>query len=147
MNRQEIDEFLKEALVGRLGTSNNSQPYVVPINFVYDSERIFFHSKMKGMKINNIRDNKKVCFEIDELKEIITAERACDYTVRSRSVIVFGTTELIDSIPEKMKILNKIIAKYSPGIPKSINESDVKSLVIGEIKIESIKGKKKNWVS
>ena len=147
MNKQEIDEFLQEALIGRLGTTNKDQPYVVPINFVYDAESVFFHSKLKGLKINNIRDNKKVCFEIDELKEIISAERACDFTVRSRSVIIFGTTVLIDSITEKMRILNKIMKKYSPGVPKHFNKSEVQSLVIVEIKIESINGKKKNWVN
>jgi nitroimidazol reductase NimA-like FMN-containing flavoprotein (pyridoxamine 5'-phosphate oxidase superfamily) len=144
MDRQEIEKFLKEAPVGRLGTVHNHQPYVVPLNFVYEGNQIFFHSKRKGMKITNIRENEKVCFEIDEFKGIIAADKACEFTVRARSVIALGTAKLIEDIQEKMKILEKIVEKYSPGTPKPFEESEIKSIIIGEIKIETMEGKNKN---
>ena len=86
MDRQEIEKFLREAPVGRLGTAHDHQPYVVPLNFVYDGNRIYFHSKKKGMKITHIRENEKVCFEIDEFKGIITADKACATVARTRGL-------------------------------------------------------------
>ena len=50
-NRQLIDEIISQALVCRLGLCRDNQPYVVPLNFGYDGQRLYFHSAQKGMKI------------------------------------------------------------------------------------------------
>lgn len=144
MNRQEIDKFLKAALVGRLGTAYEQQPYIVPLNFLYHEGKIYFHSR-KGKKITNLRANEKVCFEIDEFKGIISADTACNFSVRARSVIAFGKANLVEDPLQKLRILEKLVEKYSPEDPKPINKSEVNSVIIGEIQIESVKGKKKHW--
>jgi len=144
MDRQEAENFLKKAPVGRLATVNEGQPYIVPLNFLFQEGKIFFHSKKKGKKITNIRKNENVCFEIDEFKEIISADRACEFTVRARSVIIYGKTKLIEDPQEKVKILEKLVEKYSLGKAKPFNESEVRSIIIGEIMIESMEGKNKN---
>jgi len=144
MDRQEIEEFLKEAPVGRLGTVYEQQPYIVPLNFLYHEGKIYFHGK-SGKKITNLKSNNKVCFEIDEFKEIISADTACQFTVRARSVITIGKTRLIEEPKEKLRILKKFMEKYSPGDQKSFNESQIRSVIVGEIQIETMEGKKKHW--
>ncbi|MFX0198653.1 MAG: pyridoxamine 5'-phosphate oxidase family protein [Candidatus Hodarchaeota archaeon] len=144
MDRQEIEEFLKEAPIGRLGTVYEQQPYIVPINFLYHEGKIYFHGK-NGKKITNLKSNNKVCFEIDEFKEILSADTACQFTVRARSVITIGKVKFIEEPMEKQRILEKFMAKYSPGGPKSFNESQIRSVIIGEIQIETMEGKKKYW--
>ena len=71
----EVEELLSNALVGRLGTCFNNIPYITPVNFVYDNNKIYFHSADEGRKIENIKHNQHVCFETDEMISIIPGMR------------------------------------------------------------------------
>jgi nitroimidazol reductase NimA-like FMN-containing flavoprotein (pyridoxamine 5'-phosphate oxidase superfamily) len=77
----EIDEFLRGQVIGRIGMHANGETYVVPIIYAWDGDCIYVQS-IEGRKISMMRDNPTVCFEIDE------------YDNGSwRSVIVDGTYE------------------------------------------------------
>ncbi|MBI4006989.1 MAG: pyridoxamine 5'-phosphate oxidase family protein, partial [Planctomycetes bacterium] len=52
-DKAEIEEILALAKVGRLGTCLDSIPYIIPVNFVYDGGKIFFHSAHEGRKVTN----------------------------------------------------------------------------------------------
>lgn len=64
---EEIEEVLKENVLGRIGCNDGKKIYVVPINYVYDGKYIVAHS-VAGMKIQMMRKNPDVCFEVDEMK-------------------------------------------------------------------------------
>ena len=64
-DRAEIEEVLREAQVGRLGTSVDGQPYVVPLSFAYHDGNIIFHGAREGKKMEDIARNPRVCFEVD----------------------------------------------------------------------------------
>lgn len=66
---EQIEQVLKENILGRIGCNDGSKTYVVPINYVYDGKFIIGHS-MEGMKINMMRNNPMVCFEVDEMKSL-----------------------------------------------------------------------------
>ena len=67
LNKEQIEEVLKENVLGRIGCSDGKKIYVVPVNYVYDGKFIIGHS-LAGMKINMMRKNPEVCFEVDEMK-------------------------------------------------------------------------------
>ncbi|MHC4321306.1 MAG: pyridoxamine 5'-phosphate oxidase family protein [Planctomycetota bacterium] len=118
-NYQEVEELLSNALVGRLGTCFNNIPYITPVNFVYDNNKIYFHSAHEGRKIENIKHNQQVCFEIDEIISIIPGMRMpCGSTTEYKSVIVFGDIRVVVDIDEKTVALNKLIEKYAPEAPR-----------------------------
>ncbi len=66
LTTSEIDELLYTANLGRIGCSFNGKTYVVPVNYVYDGRSVIAHS-VEGMKINIMRRNNDVCFEVDEV--------------------------------------------------------------------------------
>ena len=124
-NYQEVEELLSNALVGRLGTCFDNIPYITPVNYVYDNDKIYFHSAHEGRKIENIRHNQQVCFEIDKMISIIPGRRMpCGSTTEYKSVIVFGDIRVVDDIDEKTDALNKLIEKYAPEAPRLPNSSD-----------------------
>ena len=101
-DREEVEEILSNALVGRLGTCLNNIPYITPVNFVYDKDKIYFHSAHEGRKIDNIKYNQQVCFEIDEIISIIPGRRMpCGSTTEYKSVIIFGDIRVVIDIDEK----------------------------------------------
>jgi uncharacterized protein len=66
LNPQEIEEMLKNNKIGRIGCNDGEKTYVVPVSYVYENSALFCHSK-DGMKIEMMRRNPAVCFEIDEI--------------------------------------------------------------------------------
>jgi len=124
-NCQEVEELLSNALVGRLGTCSNNIPYITPVNFVYDKDKIYFHSAHEGRKIENIKYNQQVCFEIDEMISIIPGRRMpCGSTTEYKSVILFGDIRVVVDTEEKTFALNELIRKYAPEAPQLPRSSD-----------------------
>jgi nitroimidazol reductase NimA-like FMN-containing flavoprotein (pyridoxamine 5'-phosphate oxidase superfamily) len=60
----QIENLLYSQLIGRIGCHTDEITYVVPITYAYDGTYIYGHTK-EGMKINMMRINPKVCFEVD----------------------------------------------------------------------------------
>ena len=143
-NAAEIEDILKRTEVGRLGTCVDNQPYVVPVNFVYNEKKIYFHCANTGKKMDNISKNPVVCFEVDE-SEIISAENPCSYSYKYKSIIANGTIKLLDDPNEKLKVFRLLINKYAPGKESLLDlESMMKyqNLAVVEISINRMTGKK-----
>lgn len=68
LSQPECHELLKRVSVGRLASSLNHQPYVVPVSFSYEKERncLYLFSTV-GKKIEWMRQNPKVCLQADEI--------------------------------------------------------------------------------
>jgi len=64
---RECRELLTRLGFGRLGCSNNDRPYIVPIYFAFDTERLCCFSTL-GRKIEWMRENPLVCVEVDEIR-------------------------------------------------------------------------------
>jgi nitroimidazol reductase NimA-like FMN-containing flavoprotein (pyridoxamine 5'-phosphate oxidase superfamily) len=103
MNAKEIDQFLACARVGRLAMCLETGPYVVPVGYGYADGKIFFHTCNKGLKMEALRRNPNVCFEVDE---------ALSDASMFKSVIVFGMAEIIDDRERMIPYLQKLIDKY-----------------------------------
>jgi nitroimidazol reductase NimA-like FMN-containing flavoprotein (pyridoxamine 5'-phosphate oxidase superfamily) len=66
MSKQECSELLERVSIGRLGCSFEGQPYVVPVAFSYEPDCIYVFSTI-GQKIKWMRQNPKVCLQVDEI--------------------------------------------------------------------------------
>ena len=64
---EEMEAVLLENVMGRIGCNDGDKTYIVPVNYVYDGKFIIAHS-LEGMKIEMMRKNPQVCFEVDEMK-------------------------------------------------------------------------------
>jgi len=68
MSQNECIDLLNRASLGRLACSLDNQPYVVPICFVHDPERVYVFSTL-GQKIEWMRQNPIVCLQTDEIRD------------------------------------------------------------------------------
>jgi nitroimidazol reductase NimA-like FMN-containing flavoprotein (pyridoxamine 5'-phosphate oxidase superfamily) len=68
LNPAEIEQLLKHQLVGRIGCHADGLTYVVPISYAYDGECIYART-FEGMKVNMMRKNPEVCFEVEDTKK------------------------------------------------------------------------------
>ena len=82
LDSKEIDNLLRSQIMGRIACSWEGNTYVVPISYAYDGEFIYCHTE-EGKKMNMMRHNSKVCFEVDDLKNM----------ANWRSVVIEGVFE------------------------------------------------------
>jgi nitroimidazol reductase NimA-like FMN-containing flavoprotein (pyridoxamine 5'-phosphate oxidase superfamily) len=66
LSESEIETVLHQQVVGRIGCHHNGTSYVVPTSYAYDGKSIYGISQ-EGMKLNMMRHNKKICFEVDAM--------------------------------------------------------------------------------
>lgn len=105
LTKTQIDQVLDSQVLGRIGCYAEGKVFVVPITYVFDGDFIYAHSK-EGMKINMMRNNPKVCFEVDVV----------DNMANWRSVILWGEYEELDGKLSQEKGMNIIMEKLVPLI-------------------------------
>lgn len=67
LTEKECNDVLARVSFARLGCSRNDQPYVVPVGIAYEPGYIYIFST-RGKKIDWMRENPKVCVQVDEIK-------------------------------------------------------------------------------
>lgn len=98
---EEARVLLSACRIGRLGCVANGEPYVVPINYVFEDESIYSHS-LPGRKIEALRAHPRACLQVDEIES--------DF--EWRSVIAYGTFEEIRLPDDRKSILSKLLARF-----------------------------------
>lgn len=140
LSEEECRTILAEMTNGTLAVSgDDGYPYAVPVSYVYSDGKIFFHSALKGHKIDAIMNNDRVSFCVVEQDDVKPEE----FTTYFRSVIVFGKARILADEHEKRSALRLLAAKYSPDEPHTENEISrgFNHLLMIEIDIEQMTGK------
>ena len=135
-----IDAIIKTATVCRLGMVNGNKPYVVPLCFGIQDNVLYFHSALKGQKIDCIRNNPEVCFEFDLIAEPKESEEPCSWSMNYQSVIGFGKAVFVEDPNEKHKALGIIMAQYSEK-QFEFPENKLKATTVFKVEIEGMTGK------
>ncbi len=144
LTEKEINDLLAYSMVGRLATvSAGGVPYVIPVHFAYENEKIYIHGLIKGQKLSNIASNPNVCFEVDHFETfIMPAENSpCDVNTQYQSVIITGTAKLIEDEKEKTDALNYIVEKYTPLLAGMAFGNAIKATAVIEITVKECTGK------
>jgi len=140
-SRDEIESIINKAFVCRLGMADKNGPYIVPLSFGYRDGSLYFHCARKGRKLDILKKDKRVCFEIDTDHEIVESEKACKWGMKYKSVIGMGNVFFIEDMESKKKALDIIMHHYS-GRSFVFEEKEIDRVVIFRIDIESMTGKK-----
>ncbi|MCH8323667.1 MAG: pyridoxamine 5'-phosphate oxidase family protein, partial [Thaumarchaeota archaeon] len=71
-SKKKIQEFLDSEHVGRIASIDEKGfPQIIPMNFVFLNDIIYMHSHTRGEKLENLRRNQKVGFEVDRELEFL----------------------------------------------------------------------------
>ena len=151
-SKEKIKEFLNQEHTGHISSiDKNGYPQIIPMNFVYLDDAIYMHSHTKGEKLENIRQNQKVGFEVDRELEFLPSyfEDPKDASLADTlyiSVVIKGIGQIIDDRSEKTRALNGLIKKYQPEGGYEPIKPDMEVLdevAIIKVTPESIRGKYK----
>ena len=106
----QIMAILDAGKVLHLGLAVDNEPYVVPMNYGYTKENgklvVYLHSATRGKKLDMIRANPKVFFEIDCDLVPFEGELPCQYGLSYSSVMGKGVARIVDDVEEKKKAMS-----------------------------------------
>jgi nitroimidazol reductase NimA-like FMN-containing flavoprotein (pyridoxamine 5'-phosphate oxidase superfamily) len=117
-SKHKMIEFLNGQQVGRIASlDGNGYPQVIPMNFVYHDGVIYMHSHPFGEKLDNIRRNPNVGFEVDQHICFLPSyyfhpTDASQADTLYISVVIKGKAEIVNRIEEKAIALNALMEKY-----------------------------------
>ena len=141
-SKEKIVNFLNEEKTGRIGSiDENGYPQIIPMNFVFTNNAIYMHSHIRGEKLDNIKRDSKVGFEVDKNLEFLPsyffdAEDASLADTLYISVIIKGEASVINENEEKVLALNALMKKYQPEGKYSPMKEDMEVLdAVAVIKI------------
>ena len=110
----EILEILDKSKVVHIAMVDGDEPYLVPMNYGYTMEDgklvLYLHCAHQGKKLDMIRANSRVFFEIDCDHKPFEGEKPCQYGLVYSSVMGRGTAHIVEDVEEKkgaMAILMK----------------------------------------
>ena len=89
---------------------DDGYPYAVPMSYVYDGAKLYFHCAKSGHKLDAIAGNEKASFCVIDQDHVVPEE----YTTYYRSVIAFGRARVLEDEGEKRAALEKLAERYSP---------------------------------
>ena len=106
LSQEKSRELLRRVTLARLACIADGEPYVVPVNYIFDGEEVLIHS-LPGRKINAMRANPRVCLQVDEIED----------DLGWKSVLAFGRYEEITDAEERGRAMNRLLARFPKLTP------------------------------
>jgi len=132
---EESRRILHEQQCGRLGCCLDDEPYVVPVNYLFDGECIYIHSLL-GHKINTLRANPRACLQVDAVKDAYNWQ----------SVIAYGRYEELTDEVERERTLARLF-HHLPHLT-AVESQMIKGLqqtIVFRLRVTRVTGVYEKW--
>ncbi len=134
ISERQAREFLESEPVAHIGVISDGVPYVTPMSFVIDGNRILFRTK-PGRRFSAIESNPTVSIEASTFNE---------ENGEWKSVIVKGTATITSDPGTARLTVEKLLVKYQKALGSPLSRGGMQPLAsfphIVEVEIEEISG-------
>lgn len=128
----------------RVAIYDEKYPYIIPLNFglKYENNKItlYFHCANEGKKLDLIKRNPNVSFEMDCSHKLLVGETACDYSMEYESVIGSGVATIVNE--NKADVLTHLMKNYSDEKSFHYDENVLKAVTVFKIDVSEITAKR-----
>ena len=122
LSRAECEAVLAGGTSGVLALAGDGgYPYAVPLSYVYADGAIYFHCAAEGHKLDALRRCAKASFCVIGQDEIVPAQ----YTTYFRSVIAFGTVQVLEDPEEKRQASQRLTLRYAPDSAPEHRQAEI----------------------
>jgi nitroimidazol reductase NimA-like FMN-containing flavoprotein (pyridoxamine 5'-phosphate oxidase superfamily) len=141
-SREEIDAILSGQNLCHLAMVDDGEPYIIPLTYAYDGNNLFIHSAKEGRKIDVLKKNNRVCFDVCGDFQPASADKVCRKSTKFSSVIGTGHAEFVQDREGVVLALNALMKQtFGPGTWDFVEEK-VNNVLIIKIVIDSLSGKR-----
>jgi nitroimidazol reductase NimA-like FMN-containing flavoprotein (pyridoxamine 5'-phosphate oxidase superfamily) len=143
----DIEDIISRSDVCRISFADNNVPYMVTMNFGYTagaSRCLWFHCASAGRKLDLIRRNNYVCFEMDTDHQLYDGTDGCDWGMKFSSVVGYGSIVIVEEEAARMAGIGAIMSHYTGRDNFSYNEAVLRNTTVLRLDIEAMTGKRKH---
>ena len=112
--RELIYRVLDEALIAHVGFIANNQPFVIPMAYGREGDRLYLHGSSVSRLLNTLEQGVDVCLTVTIVDGLVIARSLCHHSMNYRSVVLFGKAQLVTSESEKMTALQALTTQMIP---------------------------------
>ena len=143
-----IIDIIKKCDTCRLAMNDGDYPYIVPMNFGLDVQDgqvyLYFHCAMEGKKLDLLRRDNRVTFEMDCDHNFILYEERMSCTMGFESVIGHGTMEFVAD-EDKFAALKILMRQYHAEDFK-FNTDMIKVTTVLKLTVTEMTGKRRKKI-
>ncbi len=139
-----IEKIIRDSDICRLGLAYKDEAYIVPLNFGYADNVIYMHTGKTGKKIEMIKGNNSVCFEMEINTKVVKGNIPCKWTEHFQTVIGRGKIYFIEEKAEKVKALDIIMNHYGNS-ENEFPDAALKVTAVLKIEIDEMTGKQSGY--
>ena len=137
-DKERILQILDTARVLHLGLAVNNEPYVVPLNYGYIMENgklvLYLHSAQRGKKLDMLRANPNVFFEMDCDRVPFESKLPCQYGMVYSSIMGRGVATIVEDVEEKKRAMT-ILMKTQSGKDFEFNDRLVSMVAVVRVDV------------
>ncbi len=141
VGKENLEAIIEKAEIVHIAMCKDNKPYVVPVNFGYKDQTLYFHCALEGKKLEILKVNPEVAFEMVSEHKVQTGELACQYTAKYESVFGTGLAEIVLETTEKIKALDILMNQYDKTQKFTYNEKALARVAVVKISIQTLTGK------
>lgn len=135
-----IREILLSSNICRIAIFDDEFPYIVPLNYGFRNNTLYFHSAPQGKKIDLIKKNNNVGFVIEQDHEVLKDEISCNWTTKYRSVMGTGIIKIVTDTEKKTEGLD-IIMQHHGKTENEYNKKALERMILLKLEIKSLSAK------
>jgi hypothetical protein len=142
--RAVVDAILDEGLVAHVGFVVDGQPYVIPMGYARDGDRILLHGSVKSRLMSALAAGVPACVTVTHLDGVVLARSTFHSSMNYRSAVVFGATRAIEDPAEKRRALDLLTEHLIPGRgadARGPDEGELAATQVVELSIEEATAK------
>ncbi len=128
-----ISKILDDTFLCHVGFVIDNQPFVIPICYGRENDKIYFHGAKANRMLKHLRTGSEICIEVSLVNGIVLARSAFHHSVNYRSVVMFGKAIEIEDPGEKTEALKTIVEHIIPE-----RWADVRSPNARELNLTSV---------
>ncbi len=143
---ESIEIIISKSDVCRVAFADNNTPYLVTMNFGYsggDKPCLWFHCANEGRKLEMIKKNNYVCFEMDTDHILYGGEKGCDWGMKYSSVVGYGNISVVRDPVLRKNGLDCIMKHYGGDQNFTYEEKVMARTTILKLDITEMTGKKR----
>jgi uncharacterized protein len=128
-----IHAILDEALICHVGFVIDGKPVVIPTIHWREEDTLYVHGSAASRMLRSLRGGVEACVTVTLVDGLVLARAAFHHSMNYRSVVIFGTAELIDDPEEKRRVLDVFVEHITPGRSREVrapNEIELKQTMV-----------------
>lgn len=146
-DREVLRSILEKADACHLAFALGDEPYIVTMNFGWEWQGeypvLYFHCAREGRKLEMMRRNPRVCFELDVGHELVTGSAPCDWGMKYSSVVGYGILSEIPDDAGRLAGLDRVMRHYGWSGGIDYRAGTLGSTTVLSLKTDELSGKRK----